>query len=93
MKYDQCCLQGSDFKVVISQLTEKFITFIKTSLESTGHLRWEFPDRAFDIAEIFKNSFLDERIISCQIKIYGTSVRRSSGRRSGLAVRAVDCWQ
>ena len=69
MKYDQCCLQGSDFKVVISQLTEKFITFIKTSLESTGHLRWEFPDRAFDIAEIFKNSFLDERIISCQIKI------------------------
>ena len=23
----------------------------------------------------------------------GTSVRRSSGRRSGVAVRAVDCWQ
>ena len=25
--------------------------------------------------------------------IIGTSVRRSSGRRSGVAVRAVDCWQ
>ena len=24
---------------------------------------------------------------------FGTSVRRSSGRRSGVAVRAVDCWQ
>ena len=23
----------------------------------------------------------------------GTSMRRSSGRRSGVAVRAVDCWQ
>ena len=23
----------------------------------------------------------------------GTSVRRSRGRRSGVAVRAVDCWQ
>ena len=26
-------------------------------------------------------------------KAFGTSVRRSSGRRSGVAVRAVDCWQ
>ena len=26
-------------------------------------------------------------------KHFGTSVRRSSGRRSGVAVRAVDCWQ
>ena len=25
--------------------------------------------------------------------IIGTSVRRSSGRRSGVAVRAVECWQ
>ena len=24
---------------------------------------------------------------------FGTSVWRSSGRRSGVAVRAVDCWQ
>ena len=24
---------------------------------------------------------------------FGTSVRRSSGRRSGVAIRAVDCWQ
>ena len=24
---------------------------------------------------------------------FGTRVRRSSGRRSGVAVRAVDCWQ
>ena len=24
---------------------------------------------------------------------FGTSVRRSSGPRSGVAVRAVDCWQ
>ena len=30
--------------------------------------------------------------ISYHIPI-GTSVRRSSGRRSGVAVRAVDCWQ
>ena len=25
--------------------------------------------------------------------LFGTSVRRYSGRRSGVAVRAVDCWQ
>ena len=42
LKCDQCCLQESDFKMVISQLTEKFITFFKTSLERTGHLRWNF---------------------------------------------------
>ena len=27
------------------------------------------------------------------LNLIGTSVRRSSGRRSGVAVRAVDCWQ
>ena len=30
---------------------------------------------------------------SNKAKPIGTSVRRSSGRRSGVAVRAVDCWQ
>ena len=53
LKCDQCCLQESDFKMVISQLTELFITFFKTSLERRA-LEVEFPDRTFHIAEIFK---------------------------------------
>ena len=45
-------------------------------------------------------------LFACDLNIYtgptlklgqglliGTSVRRSGGRRSGVAVRAVDCWQ
>ena len=52
LKCDQCCLQESDFKMVISQLTELFITFFKTSLERRA-LEVEFPDRANDLVEIF----------------------------------------
>ena len=34
-----------------------------------------------------------QQILTCSTLFFGTSVRRSSGRRSGVAVRAVDCWQ
>ena len=35
----------------------------------------------------------NDDLIETLLKIISTSVRRSSGRRSGVAVRAVDCWQ
>ena len=38
-------------------------------------------------AKVSKNLWLEVDLF------IGTSVRRSSGRRSGVAVRAVDCWQ
>ena len=43
---------------------------------------------------IFANNYLMELWFYSPLKNnIGTSVRRSSGRRSGVAVRAVDCWQ
>ena len=35
----------------------------------------------------------EELVSSKNTILIGTSVWRSSGRRSGVAVRAVDCWQ
>ena len=52
-----------------------------------------------------ENISLDFRILALVSRVFqynggrtkppsiGTSVRRSSGRRSGVAVRVVDCWQ
>ena len=62
------------------------------------------PNAQFNVAKIFADyvsSFLPCELLfplsynSALVKVrnIGTSVRRSSCRRSGVAVRAVDCWQ
>ena len=55
--------------------------FFQTSLESTGHFRWNIMIGPLILQRYLKNSFLDERIISCHFKIIGLfSCKRYIGK-------------
>ena len=96
-----CSLPSLSFGQILGKLQGKVVTHFeevgwwRTLMVECGTLFWLFI-QVQDLT-VHMGLHIDQAswiYYTYQIVInFGTSVRRSSGRRSGVAVRAVDCWQ